>query len=56
VAELSYFLDRALAIATVATPMVLIMALLWAVGGRTFADPLPMRREEDPPPRWRLDR
>jgi hypothetical protein len=57
VTELSYILERAIAIATLTAPMVLVISVLVAYGrGMNFGDPVQAPREEDPAPRWRLDR
>ena len=53
--ELSHILERAISIATLAAPMVLLIGLLWAFGRGLDLDPVPVPREEDPAPRWRLD-
>ena len=55
-ADLSLLLDRALSLATLAAPMIVAVALLWRYVAQTFPEPGPAPREEDPAPRWRLDR
>ena len=55
-ADLSLFLDRALSLATLTAPMMVAMALLLRYVAQTFPQPGPDVREEDPAPRWRLDR
>jgi hypothetical protein len=61
VAELTFLIERAVAITIVIAPVAILVLILSGVVARLFGDAIPVRShafdphhvsEEDPPPRW----
>jgi hypothetical protein len=56
VADLNHLLDQALAFVSITGPTILVAAVLLVLVARTLDAPTARRSEDDPAPRWRLDR